>query len=70
MIAKALFLAETFYRYRVRIFRDHESRPTEYPGGYLYQAARLATPGIRTEDLGHSSQVTLPVAPQSRHRGG
>src|SRR5215469_5033562 len=34
MIATALFLAEIFYRYGVRIFRDHERRPSEYPGGY------------------------------------
>jgi hypothetical protein len=41
MIAKTLFLAETFYRYGVRIFRDHESRAAEYPGGYPYEDSRL-----------------------------
>ena len=39
MIAKALFLAKTFYRSGARFFRDHESRPAEYPGGYLCEGA-------------------------------
>jgi hypothetical protein len=42
MIAKTLFLAATFYRYGVQFFRDHESGPAEYPGGYILRApARL-----------------------------
>ena len=44
MIAKALFLAETFYRYEVRMFRDHECRLAEYPGGYLCEGARSFAP--------------------------
>ena len=42
MIPKTLFLAEAFYRYGVRIFRDHESGLAGYPGGYQYYAARFA----------------------------
>ena len=50
LIAKTSFLAETLYRYGVRFFRDQESRPAGYPGGYLYEGARLfrgphASPG-------------------------
>ena len=37
MIAKALFLAETFHRYEYEFFRDHESWPAEYPAGYPYE---------------------------------
>ena len=44
VIAKALFLAETFYRYEVRMFRDHECRLAEYPGGYLCEGARSFAP--------------------------
>ena len=43
-----MFLAETFYRYGVRIFRDHEGGLAGYPGGYQYDAAALRTPGIGT----------------------
>ncbi len=35
LIAKTFFLAETFYRYRMRILRDHGIQPAQYPGGYL-----------------------------------
>ena len=47
MIAKSLFLAETFYRYGVLILRDHGIRPYEYPMGYLNASETLAGAGPR-----------------------
>jgi hypothetical protein len=52
MIAKNLFLAENFYRYGVRFFRDHESWPAEYPGGYLHKDARLSVAAAAEHDTG------------------
>ena len=36
MIAKSFVLANDFYRYSAKMFRDHETRPARYPLGYLY----------------------------------
>ena len=47
MIAKDLFLPKSFSAMRMRIFRDHESGPAGYPGGYRCEGGRfprLATP--------------------------
>jgi hypothetical protein len=69
-IAKTLFLAETFYRYRVLIFRDHGTWPTEYPSGYLHLS--IFGGGLRHRPFvrarGHSPSMAPRTVPEQRLR--
>ncbi len=42
VIAKTFLLAETLYRYKVRILRDHGTWPVEYPVWYPYRVVPFA----------------------------
>jgi hypothetical protein len=44
MIAKDLFLVETFIAMGCYFLRDHENRPVEYPGGYPFEGAASSAP--------------------------
>jgi hypothetical protein len=60
VIVKTLFLAETFIAMERNSFRDHESRPAEYPDGYLLRGGRFSR--VRTiarKGVSHVNEWTV-----------